>query len=241
MSSIAVIYWSMTGNTQAMAEAIAQGAREAGAQVDVFSVDQVGVDQVLEYDQLALGCPAMGAEVLEESEFEPFFSQLEGRLSGKVCGPLRLLRLGDGQWMRDWQDRVSGDGAQLFEEGLMANGAPDEAECEAFGKRFSAFKWVSLCIPFFGKPPDANRIRPRFRFNIAIKCHHKLLIGYSIRDGCRVPAASGSASPLTSNTAYKVLHTDIFFLSRRGPGRPAGAILLSPSFPAGSSWPACFL
>ena len=100
MSSIAVIYWSMTGNTQAMAEAIAQGAREAGAQVDVFSVDQVGVDQVLEYDQLALGCPAMGAEVLEESEFEPFFSQLEGRLSGKpfaqepqsLC--LRLLRLG---------------------------------------------------------------------------------------------------------------------------------------------------
>lgn len=83
MSSIAVIYWSMTGNTQAMAEAIAKGAREAGAQVDVFSVDQVGVDQVLEYDQLALGCPAMGAEVLEESEFEPFFSQLEGRLSGK--------------------------------------------------------------------------------------------------------------------------------------------------------------
>ena len=68
----------------AMAEAIAKGAREAGAQVDVFSVDQVGVDQVLEYDQLALGCPAMGAEVLEESEFEPFFSQLEGRLSGSL-------------------------------------------------------------------------------------------------------------------------------------------------------------
>lgn len=75
MSRIAVIYWSMTGNTQAMAEAIAQGAQGAGAQVDVFSVDQVGVDQVLEYDGLALGCPAMGAEVLEESEFEPFFSQ----------------------------------------------------------------------------------------------------------------------------------------------------------------------
>ena len=64
MSRIAVIYWSMTGNTQAMAEAIAQGAQGAGAQVDVFSVDQVGVDQVLEYDGLALGCPAMWAEVL---------------------------------------------------------------------------------------------------------------------------------------------------------------------------------
>ena len=86
MSRIAVIYWSMTGNTQAMAEAIAQGAQGAGAQVDVFSVDQVGVDRVLEYDGLALGCPAMGAEVLEESEFEPFFSQLEGRLSGPRQG-----------------------------------------------------------------------------------------------------------------------------------------------------------
>ena len=85
MSSIAVIYWSMTGNTQAMAEAIAKGAREAGAQVDVFSVDQVGVDQVLEYDQLALGCPAMGAEVLLPAGGPP---------ERKVCGPLRLLRLG---------------------------------------------------------------------------------------------------------------------------------------------------
>ena len=74
MSKMAVIYWSMTGNTQAMAEAIADGAREAGAQADLFSVDQVTVDQALEYDKLALGCPAMGAEVLEEAEFEPFFT-----------------------------------------------------------------------------------------------------------------------------------------------------------------------
>ena len=107
MSSIAVIYWSMTGNTQAMAEAIAKGAREAGAQVDVFSVDQVGVDQVLEYDQLALGCPAMGAEVLEESEFEPFFSQLEGRLSGKSVALFGSYGWGDGQWMRDWEERTA--------------------------------------------------------------------------------------------------------------------------------------
>ena len=83
MSKMAVIYWSMTGNTQAMAEAIADGAREAGAQADLFSVDQVTVDQALEYDKLALGCPAMGAEVLEEAEFEPFFTALEGRLGGK--------------------------------------------------------------------------------------------------------------------------------------------------------------
>ena len=106
MSRIAVIYWSMTGNTQAMAEAIAQGAQGAGAQVDVFSVDQVGVDQVLEYDGLALGCPAMGAEVLEESEFEPFFSQLEGRLSGRD-----VALFGSYGWGADgprWRHRMSG-------------------------------------------------------------------------------------------------------------------------------------
>ena len=94
MSKMAVIYWSMTGSTQAMAEAIADGAREAGAQADLFSVDQVTVDQALEYDKLALGCPAMGAEVLEEAEFEPFFTALEGRLGGQAGGPVRLLRLG---------------------------------------------------------------------------------------------------------------------------------------------------
>ena len=83
MSKMAVIYWSMSGNTQAMAEAIAEGARGAGAEVDLMQVSEVSVDQALSYPLLALGCPAMGAEVLEESEFEPFFAQLEGRLSGR--------------------------------------------------------------------------------------------------------------------------------------------------------------
>ena len=137
MSSIAVIYWSMTGNTQAMAEAIAKGAREAGAQVDVFSVDQVGVDQVLEYDQLALGCPAMGAEVLEESEFEPFFSQLEGRLSGKSVALFGSYGWGDGEWMRSWEATAKSYGAHLEREGVICADAPDtaaKAACEALGK-----------------------------------------------------------------------------------------------------------
>ena len=94
MSKMAVIYWSMTGNTQAMAEAIADGAREAGAQVDVFTVDQVSVDQALEYDKLALGCPAMGAEVLEESEFEPLLYPAGGPPGRQAGGSVRLLRLG---------------------------------------------------------------------------------------------------------------------------------------------------
>lgn len=83
MSKIAVIYWSQTGNTEMMANAIAEGIREAGAECDVLSVPAVSADQAAEYEKLALGCPAMGAEVLEEMDFEPFFTELERRLSGR--------------------------------------------------------------------------------------------------------------------------------------------------------------
>ena len=141
MSKMAVIYWSMTGNTQAMAEAIADGAREAGAQADLFSVDQVTVDQALEYGKLALGCPAMGAEVLEEAEFEPFFTQLEGRLGGKQVALFGSYGWGDGQWMRDWKARADGANAVVYQdEGLILNETPDEeglAQCRAFGAGFA--------------------------------------------------------------------------------------------------------
>ena len=143
MSKLAVIYWSMTGNTQAMAEAIADGAREAGAQADLFSVDQVTVDQALEYDKLALGCPAMGAEVLEEAEFEPFFTALEGRLGGKRVALFGSYGWGDGQWMRDWVQRANDANANVYtDEGLMAHETPDEAmltQCREFGKGFAAY------------------------------------------------------------------------------------------------------
>ena len=142
MSKMAVIYWSMSGNTQAMASAIAEGARSAGAEVDLMQVSEVSVDQALSYPLLALGCPAMGAEVLEESEFEPFFAQLEGRLSGKKVALFGSYGWGDGQWMRDWQTRTEGANANLYQEGLMVNETPDDAaleQCRAFGAGFAAF------------------------------------------------------------------------------------------------------
>ena len=142
MSKMAVIYWSMSGNTEAMASAIAEGARSAGAEVDLMQVSEVSVDQALSYPLLALGCPAMGAEVLEESEFEPFFAQLEGRLSGKKVALFGSYGWGDGQWMRDWQTRTEGANANLYQEGLMVNEAPDDAaleQCRAFGAGFAAF------------------------------------------------------------------------------------------------------
>ena len=126
MSKMAVIYWSMSGNTEAMANAIAEGAQGAGAQVDVKQVSEITVDQALAYDLLALGCPAMGAEVLEESEFEPFFTDLEGRLSGKKVALFGSYGWGDGQWMRDWQARTEAANANLYDQGLILNETPDD-------------------------------------------------------------------------------------------------------------------
>ena len=143
MSKIAVIYWSMSGNTEAMANAIAEGAERAGAEVDVKQVSEITVDQALEYDKLALGCPAMGAEVLEESEFEPFFTQLEGRLGGKKVALFGSYGWGDGQWMRDWQQRVDDANASLYNgEGLIINETPDDdglEPCRQFGAGFAGF------------------------------------------------------------------------------------------------------
>ena len=132
MSKLAVIYWSGTGNTEAMAQAVVEGAREAGADASLFSVDQISAADAAGYDRLALGCPAMGAEVLEEGEFEPFFTELEGRLSGKKVALFGSYGWGDGQWMRDWYERTENAGATLCgEEGLILNDAPDEAGLEA--------------------------------------------------------------------------------------------------------------
>lgn len=138
MSKIAVIYWSQTGNTEMMANAIAEGIREAGAECDVLSVPAVSADQATEYEKLALGCPAMGAEVLEEMDFEPFFTELERRLSGRPVALFGSYGWGDGQWMRDWYDRTAACGAALLgAEGLICNEMPDDdglAACRDLGR-----------------------------------------------------------------------------------------------------------
>ena len=136
MSKVAVVYWSGTGNTEAMADLIAEGVREAGGTADVIECSQFGPDQLDDFDAFAFGCPAMGAEVLEESEFEPFFTELEGRLSGKKVVLFGSYGWGDGQWMRDWADRLAASGAAASGEPLIVNEAPDDdglAQCRALG------------------------------------------------------------------------------------------------------------
>ena len=111
--SISVVYWSGTGNTQAMAEAIGEGIEENGAQAKVMSVDQASVDALAGEDVFALGCSAMGAEELEESEMEPFVAELEGKVSGKKILLFGSYGWGDGEWMRSWCDRMKAAGAKL--------------------------------------------------------------------------------------------------------------------------------
>ena len=137
MSKIAVVYWSATGNTEAMAEAVAEGAKSAGADVSVLSPAQFSADDMDKFDAVAFGCPAMGDEVLEEDEFEPMFAAVESKLSGKKIGLFGSYGWGDGQWMRDWDERAKKAGADMPKSYVIANNYPsddDKAECAALGR-----------------------------------------------------------------------------------------------------------
>lgn len=136
MSKIAVVYWSGTGNTESMADAVAQGAKDKGAEVKLFTPDSFNSSMVDEFDAIAFGCPAMGAEELEESEFEPMFSDCESKLSGKKIALFGSYGWGDGEWMRTWEDTCRGDGASVVSEPIICNEAPYDSaldECKALG------------------------------------------------------------------------------------------------------------
>ena len=143
MSKAAVIYWSGTGNTEAMANAVVEGAKAKGAEVSLFTADEFDASMLDALDAVAFGCPAMGAEVLEETEFDPFFTDLESKLSGRKVALFGSYGWGDGQWMRDWVQRTNDANAVIYtDEGLIVNETPDEdglAKCKEFGKGFAAF------------------------------------------------------------------------------------------------------
>ena len=142
MDKIYVVFWSQSGNTQAMAEAIGKGITDAGKEAAVVYVGEASIDELKNAKCFALGCPAMGAEVLEEGEMEPFVCDLEGFVSGKTIALFGSYGWGDGQWMRDWQERMDAAGANVLNgEGLICQEMPDAtalAECEALGKQLAA-------------------------------------------------------------------------------------------------------
>lgn len=136
MSKIAVVYWSGTGNTEAMAAAVAEGAKNTGAEVTLLTCAEFNADMMDSYDAVAFGCPSMGDEVLEESEFEPMFSACESKLGGKKIALFGSYGWGDGEWMRSWEATCLADGAVLAHECVICNDSPDDdavAACNALG------------------------------------------------------------------------------------------------------------
>jgi len=136
MSKVAVVFWSGTGNTEAMANAVIEGAKGAGADAEIVALSDFTPEKIDEYEAVAFGCPSMGAEQLEDSEFEPMFTAIESKLSGKKIALFGSYGWGDGEWMRNWNEQCINDGAQMACDSVICNNEPDEAainECKALG------------------------------------------------------------------------------------------------------------
>lgn len=136
MSKVAVVYWSGTGNTEQMANAVGEGAKQSGAQVSLFSADEFNSDMVDDFSAIAFGCPAMGAEGLEENKFEPMFKGCEGKLPGKTVGLFGSYGWGGGEWMERWMNNCRGLNTRLA-GGVISCGAPDSeviGQCNTLGK-----------------------------------------------------------------------------------------------------------
>ncbi|MDF3001724.1 MAG: flavodoxin, short chain [Bacillota bacterium] len=137
MSKVAVVYWSGTGNTKIMAQEVAAGAEAAGAEVSVYTPTDFSADMMDQFDAVAFGCPSMGAEVLEEAEFDPMFESCQPKLKGKKIALFGSYGWGDGEWMRNWEKTCTDDGANLAYDCVMANEEPDEdakESCRELGK-----------------------------------------------------------------------------------------------------------
>lgn len=136
MSKIAVVYWSGTGNTETMAKAVLEGIKSSNADGVLFTAAEFNADMMDEFDAVAFGCPSMGAEQLEESEFEPMFSSCEAKLKDKKIALFGSYGWGGGEWMREWENTCKSDGAVLVSDSVICNEAPDDsvlAECKALG------------------------------------------------------------------------------------------------------------
>ena len=142
MSQIIVAYWTQSGNTKVMADAIGEGIVAAGKEAKVAEISDVTFEELKEASVFALGWPAMGAEVLEECEMEPFVEEVEKFAAGKKIGLFGSYGWGGGEWMRDWEERMKAAGAEVVNgEGVIAMETPDEvaeAECKALGEALAA-------------------------------------------------------------------------------------------------------
>lgn len=142
MDKVYIIFWTQGGNTGAMAQAIGDGVQAAGKEPVFLSPSEADINELKELPGFAMGCPAMGAEVLEETEMEPFVAEVEGIVSGKQIALFGSYGWGDGEWMRDWVERMTAAGATVVGgEGVICQDAPDDdakTACEELGKQLAA-------------------------------------------------------------------------------------------------------
>ena len=137
MSKVAVVYWSGTGNTEAMAEAVADGIREKGGEAVILTAGEFDRSMIEDYDSIAFGCPSMGDEELEESEFAPMFESCKPDLAGKKIALFGSYGWGDGEWMRKWEKTCKNAGAVFACDFVICNDAPDDdavEKCRGLGK-----------------------------------------------------------------------------------------------------------
>lgn len=131
-----IVYWSGTGNTEKMAKLIKQGIVAEGKDAETIFVSDVNIDALLEEDTLVLGCPSMGSEVLEESEFQPFIDEISTKVSGKKVALFGSYGWGDGEWMRNFEDKMLDCGCTIIGTPLIIQNEPDDSdkECIIFGR-----------------------------------------------------------------------------------------------------------
>ena len=137
---VAVVYWSGTGNTAAMADAVAEGAKGAGADVNECMCMDFNQGSVASYDALIFGCPAMGSEVLEEDDFGPMFEAVLPKLAGKKVALFGSYGWGGGEWMANWEAQCKGKGVALAADSVICENAPDDEaldKCRALGAKLA--------------------------------------------------------------------------------------------------------
>ena len=140
MKKTAVVFWSGTGNTESMANAVLEGMKAAGAEAELFTSEQADAAKLALFDAIAFGCPAMGAEELEETEFAPMFDAVKSSLSGKDAALFGSYGWGDGEWMRTWEEDCASAGIRLAADSVTCCEAPDDealSACQALGKKLA--------------------------------------------------------------------------------------------------------
>ncbi|BEU86639.1 flavodoxin [Selenomonas sp. TAMA-11512] len=137
MAKAAVVFWSGTGNTEAMANAVVEGVKKGGAEVELIRVGDFSADRIADYAGVLFGCPACGTEELDDTEFEPFFAEAEGKLSGVKVGLFGSYGWGGGAFMETWAERTEAAGANMVADSVTCETEPDAAaiaQCEALGE-----------------------------------------------------------------------------------------------------------